>query len=276
MKHKISLKKLKGIPETLLIPLRGRYLETKRRNSIIKDHKSVNIIDTVEHSFAELELPWDDQMMVSVRTEILDEAVGKFLEKNPDSVIVNLGSGLCTRFGRIDNGKVLWYDLDLAECIEIRKHFFEETERHKFISKSVLDFSWVDEIAKSKKSLFVAEGLFNYFTEDQVKSIFNAIKENFPEAELIFEVHSRILARLWHRHPHIKNAYSHFKWGINKGKHVEKWDDSIKFLQEWRYFDRHIKRWRWMRFFRFIPTVRRLLKVVHICFKTEPEPAKTN
>lgn len=57
-------------------------------------------------------------MMVSVRIEILDEAVGKFLEKNPDSVIVNLDSGLCTRFGRIDNGEVLWYDLDLAELVQ--------------------------------------------------------------------------------------------------------------------------------------------------------------
>ncbi|MBW8002360.1 MAG: hypothetical protein FVQ80_10115 [Planctomycetes bacterium] len=67
MKHKISLKKLKGIPETLLIPLRGRYLETKKRDGIIKDHKSVNIIDTVEHSFAELELPWDAQMSLMAK-----------------------------------------------------------------------------------------------------------------------------------------------------------------------------------------------------------------
>ena len=142
MENKVSLEKLKGVPATLLIPLRARYLETQRDDGILKDPKSVEIINSVEHDFLEFELPWDGQMMVSARTEILDEAVRKFLSENPDSVVVNLGSGLDTRSGRVDDGSMLWYDLDLSECIELRKKFFEESDRFKFISKSVLDFSW--------------------------------------------------------------------------------------------------------------------------------------
>ena len=41
MKPKVSLKKLKGVSKTLLIPLRGRYLETKRDGGIINDPKSL-------------------------------------------------------------------------------------------------------------------------------------------------------------------------------------------------------------------------------------------
>ncbi len=266
MKHKISLEKIKGVSRTLLIPLRGRYLETKRQGGIINDPKSIEIINAIKHDFSELELPWDGQMMISARTEILDEATVKFLNDNPDSVVVNLGCGLDTRIHRVDNGRVLWYDLDLPECIKLRKNFFQETGRYKLIAKSVLDFSWIDEIEKNKKTLFIAEGLFNYFKEEDVRTILFALKDNFPGSEIIFEAHSPLITRSWHKHPHIKKAYSMFKWGVNKGKSLEKWDEGISFGHEWSYFDRHPKRWKWMRFFRFIPPLRRLMKVVHLKF----------
>jgi len=267
MIDKVSLEKLKGIPETLLIPLRGRYLETKRKNGIVNDPKSVEIIDSIEHSFSERDLPWDSQMMISARTEIFDAATVNFLKKNPDSVIVNLGSGLDTRSHRIDNGRMLWYDLDLPECIEIRGKFFAQSDRFKFIAKSVLDFSWVTDIAKDKKVLFIAEGLLNYFSKKDVKSIIFAIKDNFPDSELVFEVFSPLLKGTWHRHPIIKKARSMFKWTAHNGKSLEKWDSKINFLKEWNYFDRYPMRWRWMCLFRFVPLLRKTMKAVHLNFE---------
>ena len=266
MNSKISLHKLEGVPRTLLIPLRGRYLETKRDEGIINDPKSVEIIDSLEHDFGESELPWDGQLLMAVRTEILDDAIKKFLADNPDSVVVNLGCGLDTRVDRIDDGKVLWYDLDLPETIEIRKKFFAESGRNRFIAKSVLDFSWVDDIPKNKKTLFIAEGLFNYFAEDQVKEILLTINVNFPNAEILFEAYSTLITKSWHRHAHIKNAFSMFKWGVTTGKSLEKWDPGINFLHEWHYFDRHPRRWRWMRYFRFVRPLRKLMKIVHLSF----------
>jgi len=213
-----------------------------------------------------LELPWDGQLVISIRTEILDEAIVRFLDENPDSVVVNLGCGLDTRVGRIDNGTVFWYDLDLPETIEIRKNFFDENGRYRFIARSVHDFTWVDEIEKNKKTLFIAEGLFNYFTERQVKDILLAIKGNFPGAEIVFEAYSTLMKRSWHRHRHIRNAFSMFKWGVDTGKKLERWDSGIKFIQEWHYFDRHPRRWRWMRYFRYIRPLRKVMKVVHLRF----------
>jgi O-methyltransferase involved in polyketide biosynthesis len=266
MKHKISLEKIKGVSKTLLIPLRGRYLETKRADGIVDDPKSVEIIDSIEHDFTELELPWVGQIMVAARTEILDEATEKFLARYPDSVVVNLGCGLDTRVHRVDNGLVLWYDLDFPECIKLREKFFQQTGRFKFIAKSVLDFSWVNDIEKNKRTLFIAEGLFNYLHEEDIKNIFLTIKNNFPFSEIIFEAYSSLITRSWHKHPHIKNAFSMFKWGLDTGKSLEEWDQSITFLREWPYLDRHPKRWKWMRHFRHFRSLRRLMKIVHLKF----------
>ena len=131
------------------------------------------------------------------------------------------------------------------------------------------DFSWVDDIARNRKVLFVAEGLLNYFSEEEVRSIISAIKDNFPNSELVFEVHSLLITTGWHRNPHIRKAYSLIKWGINSGKSLERWGDGIKFLEEWHYVDRHPKRWRWMRFFRYVRSLRRAMKIVHLEFSAQ-------
>ena len=57
-----------------------------------------------------------------------------------------------------------------------------------------------------------------------------------------------------------------FKWGLDTGKSLEKWDQGITFLQEWPYIDRHPKRWKWMRHFRYIRSLRRVMKIVHLKF----------
>ena len=61
------------------------------------------------------------------------------MKKYPDCVIVSIGCGLDTRFLRIDNGKIKWYNLDLPEVIEKRKLFFEPHERVIDIAKSAFD-----------------------------------------------------------------------------------------------------------------------------------------
>ena len=270
MSRKISLKKLKGVPRTLLLPLRGRYLETKDSKGIIKDPKSVEIIDSLDHDFHKEEIPWIGQVLFSTRTEILDQAVTKFLTKSPDSVVVNLGCGLDTRAHRLDNGKVHWYDLDLSESIDLRKQFLPETDRFKMIAKSVMDFSWVEDIPKDKKTLFIAEGLFFYFSKQDVKKIIFAIKDYFPNSEIVFEAYSPLVKLSMYKHKHFRDACSMFKWMIDKGKDLEKWHHQIKFVDQWNYFERHPSRWRWIRFFRHIPFIGRTMKIVHLRFTPSP------
>jgi len=270
MSHKISLEKLKGVPRTLLLPLRGRYLETRKQNGIIRDSKSVEIFDSVDHDFHKDELPWLGQVMFSTRTEILDQATRKFITENPDCVVVNLGCGLDTRSHRVDNGKVLWYDLDLCESIALREKFLPETDRFKMIAKSVLDFSWVDDIPKNKKTLFIAEGLFFYFTKEDVKKIIFAIKDGFQNSEIIFEAYSPLIKLTMLKHKHIRDAINMFKWMIDKGKSLEKWHREIKFVDQWNYFERHPKRWKWLRFFRHVPVISRTMKIIHLRLSPQP------
>ena len=159
-----------------------------------------------------------------------------------------------------------WYDLDLPEVISFKKKFFRQTSRFKFIPKTVFDFSWMKEIEKIKKNhiLFIAEGLFIYFKEKEVKEIFIKLAKYFPNAEILFSAMSPIIANT-KRNLALK-INTNFKWGINSGKELEKWDTRIKFIEEWYYYDYH-KNTSWkMRLFKYIPLIRKLRKVVHIKF----------
>ncbi len=85
------------------------------------------MVKQIEYDFKKFDDEWATQISISVRTEILDKATKEFMNKFPYAIIVNIGCGLDTRFSRIDNGKIRWYDLDLPESIHLRRQFFKET-----------------------------------------------------------------------------------------------------------------------------------------------------
>ena len=180
--------KLTGVPETLLVALYLRAVETQRADGIIRDEKAVEMIQSIEYDFARFKKAWASQVGVAVRTEILDEATTAFIRQYPDARVVNMGAGLCTRFDRVDNGSIIWYELDLPEAIEMRRRFFTETDRHRFIEGSITDFGWMEQIQGGgrKPVLFIGEGLFMYFEGQEVENIFVEMADHFPGAELLW------------------------------------------------------------------------------------------
>ena len=261
--------KLAGVPETMLIPIRARYLESKRENGIVSDPKSVEILDRIECDFSgKSEVSIGSQLGIFVRTEILDEHTNRFLATNPDAAVVNLGCGLDTRFHRLDNGSVLWFDLDVPEAIELRKKFFDETNRFKFVPKSVTDFSWLETIPQNRPLLFIAEGLLMYFTEEEVKKILSKIGSACPGSEMLFEAMSPFIAKRTKQHADVKKYHAQFKWGIKTGAELEKWEQGIDFIEERYYFDRHMDRFPFIfRLLACVPAFRKGMKIVHIRFR---------
>lgn len=110
---------------------------------------------------------------------MFDETVKKLLRKYPDAVCVNIGCGLDDRFTCVDNGKVRWFHVDLADSIEMRKHFFHETEREHMLAADILRAGWTEQIPKNKVVIVIAEGLFMYFSKEQVQTVLNSITDSF-------------------------------------------------------------------------------------------------
>jgi len=72
---KLSINTLKDIPETLLFPLKARYLETKQKGGIINDPKSVEILDALDYDAYKTKQINISHIGACLRTIILDQQV---------------------------------------------------------------------------------------------------------------------------------------------------------------------------------------------------------
>lgn len=243
---KITTEKITDIPETMLIPLYCKAAETKQEKPIINDPKAVDMVDHIDYDFTKFNKVWMSQLGVAIRTMIFDREIRNFINQNKNAVIVNLGCGLDTRIERLTNTAFYkWYDLDVPEAIELRNKFFNETESIHFIPKSIFDYSWLDEIkSQGKPLLIVAEGLFMYFEENDLKELFNKLTERFPNAEILFESVAPMMVGRSKQHDAVKhtNGKAEFKWGIKDGKIIENWNTKIQYINQWAFFDYHRER----------------------------------
>jgi O-methyltransferase involved in polyketide biosynthesis len=222
---KIKLKELSHLSETLLIPLTARGNETLHSSPVIKDEKSLEILSQIDPENINADGGNISTHGILARTIIIDQELNKLLLQNPESTVINLGAGLDTRLNRLDNGLLTWYDLDLKEVIELRSLFFAPDNRIHSIPKSVLDFSWIEEIVNRENVIIIAEGLLMYFSEDDVKIILQELSRHFPKSHMFFDAVGKYFVG--------KGIHDSFLWGIDRAKDIENFSPPIQLIQSW-------------------------------------------
>jgi O-methyltransferase involved in polyketide biosynthesis len=232
------------VQKTLLIPLWGRAKEYTRQNPIIRDKYAFELVKKLDYNFEKISESFDEYFQIywATRAYNIDCAIIRLLVKFPDATIVNLGSGLDTTFQRVDNGRISWYDLDLPDTIRLRVKLIPETERNHYISRSLFDKSWFDEVKYTgSKILFIASGVLCYFDENSVRNLFLDLSERFPGSEIIFDLSSKFLIWLSNRavaHRKEQLDLSFLKWGSRSSKSITKWSNKIQLVDEYPIFSR--------------------------------------
>ena len=184
---------ISGNAETMLQSFYARAQYSKSKNHKFYDAKAVELIDKIDYDFSTAASDSAMGKGVIARTIVFDELVKDFIDKNPDCTVVNIACGLDTRFYRVDNGKITWYNLDLPETIAIRNQIFEESGRVSTIGISALDPAWSKEVKVRGKMLFIIEGLSMYLTAEENGQMLKIIKDNFDNAYILMEC----LAKMW-------------------------------------------------------------------------------
>lgn len=279
---------ISDVSSTLLLTLYCRSLESRSKDPILDDPGAVELTrkldpellvskDRVLRELAQGRISRELVVHISMRAKKYDDYARDFLKRSPGGVVVNLGCGLDTRFRRIDNGKMAFYDLDLPDVIAIKKRFLEENERYHFIASSVLDHAWMDPLQKHGKGphIFLAEGLFMYLPPDEVKSLVLKLQSRFPGSELVCEVcndfwlhgpYKAILNMKMQKQLHLGKGAT-FSFGLKESRDMEKWDPWIEFLDDWSYFDEAGGKVGWMRFMGRVEFLRKSQWTVHYRLK---------
>ena len=228
--HKIDLG---VVQETMLIPLWARAVENERPDAILRDAKAAKMVASIDYDFDKFAKGKASQTGCCLRASIMDEWAREYLVRYPEGTIVEIGVGLDTRFERLDNGRAVWFGLDLPDVVALRRRFFEETDRRRFIAESVLAPGWIGQVqeaaeAASAPVMFVAEGVLMYFEEAQVQRLFRTLATGFPGSTLAFDAMSPLMLRMQKRHDTVKHVDAGFRWGIARIREIEEWDSRFK------------------------------------------------
>lgn len=253
------------VVRTLLIPLHVRRLEANHPDPLVRDPRAVEIAARVAYDPAEVTLRPHDRVTTLLRLRHFDRRARDFLARVPNATLIQIGCGLDTRFDRLDNGRLSWFDLDLPAVIDLRRKLISDTERCRMIAGSVLDTAWLEAVGSppGPTCLFLAEGVLPYLEPDQVRWIVRTLRQRFPGCEFIFDAMTPDMLRLHQLELRRSKIGALLRWALSNPQEVERWADGVQLIQAWYYFDQPEARLGAMQLLRFIPLFARGVGVFH-------------
>jgi O-methyltransferase involved in polyketide biosynthesis len=226
---------LTGAQKTLFITLYAKALDSRSKRSILNDKKADEIVRSIDFDFEHTE-GFGNKGILVVRAKQHDEWTREFLNATPNAVVLNLGCGLDSRILRVEPpSTVLWFDLDFPDVINERRNYYSEGNNYKMIGSSITDSEWLEVIPKDRPTFTVADGVFEYLTRDDVKTLFNRLTNHLPSGQIAFD--SMSSAALERGKSRLKDQFgAEHKWAVDDLREVDNLDPKIKRIDAFSLF----------------------------------------
>lgn len=211
---------LAGVPETMLWTLHNRASEAMKPRGLIRDPEAIRIYQALDYDF-ERHFGRADGTH-AVRAAEIDAVLGRWLSRHPKGWVVALGEGLETQFSRVDNGHLHWLTVDLPEAMRLRDLLLPSRPREQRFTGSALDSAWMQAVPAAIGGgdvCVIAQGLFMYLEDDDIRRLLVDLASRFPGCLLIFDSIPHWLAHLtqrpggFRRTPHY--TVPPMPWGID-------------------------------------------------------------
>jgi O-methyltransferase involved in polyketide biosynthesis len=224
-----------GVRVTALIELYARWLDSKEKHPILGDPWAKDVVQRLDFDFNQLESMTAARFAVGVRSRVMDQWVTQFLAANPDAVVLDLGCGVDSRVFRLDLGPGHhWYDVDFPDVIALADQLYPHREGHSTIGGSVTDQEWLARIPTDRPVIVVADGLFGFLTEDQVRDLLKRVVDHFPRGEIVFNTYSSLVKRQRDKKP--GPVFGKFGisigWTLDDEHALEKLDNRLRYVEE--------------------------------------------
>ena len=181
------MSELRGVADTLFIPLAARIYVSKRFPEYFYDAAALLLErhlpdESIQKSSSEYSL-----MASAARYYNLDSMTKNFLAAHDMCNVVNLGSGLETAFFRLNSRNAVFYEIDLPEVIDSRRLALGEHPNEVLVGGDIFAMEWARQIDEALPTLLIASGVFHYYHEEEVIDFIHALQNAFPRGELIFD-----------------------------------------------------------------------------------------
>ena len=262
---------------TSLLTLYGRALESRTRNPIFVDRHALAVTEKLNPVLADSKVKLLRRLAagrldprlgvhIALRSQQYDDYVRQFLATHTQGVVVNIGCGMDMRFERVDDGRLLFFDLDLPEVISLKKQYVEENERYHLLACSVFEKDWMEGVLQygPRPVLFLAEGVFMYLDPTLVRDLVLTLCDRFKNTELVFETvkkgwtegFMKKMVSFKMQKQLFLGPGTEYRFGIADKRALESWHPGLKFIDDWSYFDTDHAKLGWMRLFKDWPFMR--------------------
>ena len=227
-----------SIQETLVIPLYGRALCTRKFPQLFADQTAVELLEQIDYDFSALEqrsgglLQTFGALEAAMRQNDLAWEVKDYLRDHPRAAVVNLGCGLDQTSRSCDNGQCRIYNIDLPDVMAVREALLPAGKREKNLAADLNDLTWFDAIDTPVEdgAVFFAAGVFYYFRTEQVRALCAAMAERFPGGRLVFDAAGqtavKLMLKTWVRQAGIRDVGAYFSVQ-DAEKELPAWSDRI-------------------------------------------------
>lgn len=227
------------VEDTLFVPMLGRIYASEKFPNILQDKKAMEIKGKLPQTIKGQDTQTQYTLIASaVRSANMDRYIEGFIKRNPNGIIVELGCGLETAFYRNDNGRTLWYEVDLPDVIAYRRELLGPQERDQTIAADAFGEDWIKQIREEHLSapvLVTASGLLYYFEEDKVLGLFQMLKK-YGAVEIVFDtVNEKGMKRMSKYMKQVGHADAAMYFYVDKGIDMAR-KIGVKLLAEEPYY----------------------------------------
>jgi O-methyltransferase involved in polyketide biosynthesis len=171
--------------------------------------------------------------IVATRAATFDLLASRYLADHPDATVLQVGSGMDSRVYRLDPpATVEWFDVDYPDVIDLRRQLFPERGSYHLIGAPLDDLRWLDEVPRDRPGVLIAEGVFQYLSEAELKALLNAVVAHFPSGQVIFDaVHPSVVKRVG---SNVGGTGATWKWGIDDPQDIKQLEPKLEVIKEFR------------------------------------------
>jgi O-methyltransferase involved in polyketide biosynthesis len=237
----IALPEFTPTQESLFLTLGSRALDSRLPRPFLGDTMADEILATIGYDlekFPQLTTRLLDRRSrvfdAAVRAKVLDEMVRRFVLRQPDGLVLDLGAGLDGRISRVNPPpNVQWYDVDFPRVIALRRQLLPQPANVYNIGADLTDPDWLGDIPRERPAMIVADGLVLFLRQDDFVSLLNRLTAHFPGGELALNAYTTWAIWMF-KHSRAMSAIAGgvANCGFNDPRKLELWVNGLTLVEE--------------------------------------------
>ncbi|RFZ70572.1 Leucine carboxyl methyltransferase [Mycobacterium marinum] len=184
--------------ESLFLTLGGRALDSRLPHPFLGDTIADEILGETGYDlgkFPSLTTKLIDARTkvfdIAVRAKRLDEVAGRFIERHPDAIGLDLGAGLDSRVLRINPPSTVgWYDVDFPQIVDLRRRLLPAQLGAHNIGADLTDPNWLDEVPADRPAVIIADGLVAFLRQHDFAALLSRLTNHFASGEIAFNLYT--------------------------------------------------------------------------------------